>query len=371
MMRGDSNHAEALAGGRVTIDLAAFVDNWRTVAARAAKAEAAAVLKADAYGIGIERAGAALARAGCRTFFVALPDEGTALRRVAPAATIYVLNGLLPGTARDYLDANLRPVLGSLPEIREWAAFGAKAATGAALHVDTGMNRLGLTLAELREVSADVGLLAAIDARLLMSHLACADTPAHPLNARQLSRFREARAMLPDLPASLANSAGVFLGEAHHFDLLRPGIALYGARFSQELPPLRPVVTLEARVLMVRSVEPSETVGYGATHTMRTPARIAILGAGYADGYHRTASASDQRAGARAYVRGKPAPIVGRVSMDLIAIDVTDVPGVERGDWAELFGPHVPVDEAADTAGTIGYELLTGLGSRYARRYVG
>ena len=234
------------------------------------------------------------------------------------------------------------------------------------------MNRLGLTLAEARALSQQRSLLRAIAPSLVMSHLAVADAPEHPLNRKQLAAFRAVRALMPDYPASLANSAGIFLGPDYHFDLVRPGIALYGASAVAGVPnPMRPVVTAEARVLQVREAKSGETVGYGATETMKQPSRIAILAAGYADGYHRAAGSSDTRPGARVFIGGRYATLVGRVSMDLLAADVTDVPGVERGDWAELFGPHVPIDEVADHAGTIGYELLTGLGRRYERSYAG
>lgn len=375
MTTAGSSHehdAAGLAGGRVTVDLAALVDNWRTVAAEVAGAETAAVLKADGYGSGLEQAGAALARAGCRTFFVARPGEGLLLRRITPDAAIYVLDGLLPDAADRYIASNLRPVLGSLPEIGEWAEVKRQGASaGSALHIDTGMNRLGLTHAEARDIADDRDLLAALAPSLVMSHLACAETPAHPLNARQQAAFGNARALFADIPASLANSAGAFLGPDYRFDMVRPGIALYGAQFLPDRPPLKPVVTLEARILQVRDAAPGETVGYGATETIRNPARVAVLAAGYADGYHRAASSADGRPGARVFIRGRFAPLVGRVSMDLVAVDVTAIPGVTRGDWAELFGPHVPVDEVAAHAGTIGYELLTGLGPRYERRYVG
>ena len=360
----------ALAGGRLTIDLAALAENWRTLAERAGRAATAAVVKGDGYGIGIGPAAEALAEAGCHTFFVALPEEGLRVREAVRDAAIYVLNGLLPGAAERHAAADLRPVLGSWPEIEEWAAFRkAGGTTGAALQVDTGMNRLGLTPAEARKLAERRELAGALGLTLVMSHLAAADTPEHPLNRKQLTAFRAVRTLFPDLPASLANSAGIFLGRDYHFDLVRPGIALYGAAPGEGLSPLRPVVTLEARILMVREGKRGETVGYGATETLERPTRIAVVGAGYADGYHRRAGSSDRRRGARARLHGQDAPIVGRVSMDLMALDVTDIPGAERGDWVELFGPNVPVDEVADHADTIGYELLTGLGRRYARRY--
>lgn len=375
-MRQPGTHSPeppSLAGGRLTIDLGALTGNWTTLAARSAPAEASACVKADAYGIGIERAGPALAAAGCRTFFVALPEEGLRLRAVVPGAVIYVLDGLMEGTAHALADADLRPVLGSWAEVEEWAGFkDTGATTGSAIHVDTGMNRLGLGLHEAVALAQRPDLLRAISPSLLMSHLAVADSPRHPLSLRQLALFNEIRAQFPPLPSSLANSAGIFLGDAFHLDMVRPGIALFGGSAVDNLPnPMRPVVTAEARVLTVRDAEEGDTVGYGAGERLKQPARIAILAVGYADGYHRLAGSSDERKGARVYIRGRHAPLVGRVSMDLIAVDVTEIRAVSRGDWAELFGPHVAIDEVARAAGTIGYELLTGLGRRYARTYVG
>jgi len=362
------------AGGRLTIDLVALAANWKALADHVAGGghATAAVVKADGYGIGLEPAGQTLAAAGCTTFFVALPDEGRRLRAVLPDAVIYVLNGLI-GDAGAYAEADMRPVLNSWPEIEEWAAFRkAGGTTGAAVHVDTGMNRLGLSLHEALDLRRNERLLATLAPDLIVSHLACADTPEHPMNRHQLALFREVRAEFADLPASLANSAGVFLGPDYHFDLVRPGIALYGGVAVQGVTnPMRAVVTLEARVLAVREAEDGETVGYGATQSFRQPTRLATLAIGYADGYHRLAGGSDERPGAHAWVRGQRAPLTGRVSMDLITIDVTNIPGVMRGDWVEMFGRHVSVDEVARAAGTIGYELLTDLGRRYRRIYVG
>lgn len=357
---------------RLTVDLRALAQNWHRLASRAGDNVAtSAVVKGDAYGIGLEAAAEALAEAGCHTFFVALPEEGMRLRHTVRDAAIYVLNGLLPGSAETMVSHDLRPVLGSMPEITEWAAIKSDGAdTSAAIHVDTGMNRLGLTVVEARQLAEDRALLEAIRPSLLMSHLACADTPEHPLNRRQLTSFRAVRALLPNIPASLANSAGILLGPEYHFDLVRPGIALYGGAAVRDVPnPMEPVATLEAAVLQVRDVKRDETVGYGASETASRPSRVAIVGLGYADGYHRRAGSSDTRAGARAFVRGRFAPLVGRISMDLMAIDVTEVPGVTRGDMVELFGRHVPVDEVAGHAQTIGYEFLTGLGQRYDRVY--
>jgi alanine racemase len=354
---------------RLTIDLAALAENWRRLAAASDPAECSAVVKADAYGVGIEPAVAALTRAGCRTFFVALPFEGERVRRAAPEAIVYVLNGLADEAADRFREARLRPVLNSLDEVDHWL----REAPGenCALHIDTGMNRLGLSLHEALEFTRRREDVRTLAPKLLMSHLATADTPDHPLSREQLALFEETKALFPDIPGSLANSAGIALGPAYHFDLVRPGIALYGGRFAADRQPLATVVTAEARVLQVREAAEDETVGYGATERLTRPSRLAILGAGYADGYIRAAGSSSERPGALAYVRGQPARLVGRVSMDLIAIDVTDVPAVRPGDYAELFGPRVPIDEVAGHAGTIGYELLTGLSRRAERVYVG
>ncbi len=362
------------AGGRLTVDLVALAANWKALADHVAGGghATAAVVKGDGYGIGLEEAGRTLAAAGCTTFFVALPDEGRRLRAVLPHAVIYVLNGLIGGGA-PYARADIRPVLNSWPEIEEWAAFRKTGGTtGAAVHVDTGMNRLGLSLHDALDLRRNATLLATLAPDLIISHLACADTPDHPMNRRQLALFGEVRAQFPNLPASLANSAGVFLGPDYHFDLVRPGIALYGGVAVQGVTnPMRAVATLEARVLAVREAEEGETVGYGATLSLKQPARLATLSIGYADGYHRLAGGSDEHPGARVWVRGQRAPLAGRVSMDLITIDVTNIPGVTRGDWVELFGRHIPVDDVARQAGTIGYEFLTDLGRRYQRVYIG
>lgn len=356
-------------GGRLVVDLASLADNWRAAARLAGRAEAAGVVKGDGYGIGIEAAATALAAAGCQTFFVALPSEGLRLRPLLPDAPIYVLNGLPPRAAAEFSRAGLRPVLGSAEEVDEWAAFRAAGGTGAAaLHVDTGMQRLGVTLDEAAAIAPRAK---ALGLALVMSHLAAADQPGHALNAAQLSRFRSVAQAFAGVPASLSNSAGLHLGPDFLFDLVRPGIALYGARSTAAAPRLSTVVTAEARIVQVRDVAAGTAVGYGASEHVRRPSRIAILGAGYADGYHRRAGSTDGRPGASVHLHGRRAPLIGRISMDLIAVDVTDIPEARRGDHAELFGPNIAIDEVAERAETIGYELLTGLGRRYQRHYRG
>lgn len=367
--RDPSGMAEA--GGLLTIDLAALVANWRALAARATGAECAAVVKADAYGCGIAPVAGALAAAGCRTFFVAHLAEGRRVREAAPEATVYLLNGLLPGTAPALAEAGLRPILGSLAEVAEWNGFAEATGWtgGAALHIDTGMNRLGLAPAEARTAAVRPPRNLA----LVMSHLACADETNHPLTARQVAAFRELRTLFPGIAGSLANSSGIFLGGAAYHDLVRPGVALYGANPTPAgANPMRAVVRLEGRIVQLRRVAAGETVGYGATWTARRDSRIAVIAVGYADGLLRAASASDHKPGAEAVVAGRCCPLAGRISMDLAAIDVTDVPEeqVMRGDLATLLGEEIGVDALAARAGTIGYEILTGLGGRYHRVYV-
>lgn len=354
---------------RLTIDTDALAANWRRCGQQRPKAECAAVVKADGYGLGIDNVVPAFSRAGCRTFFVAQIDEGIRVRKLAPKAAIYVLSGLAPSHGDRFAANDLRPVLGSREELREWSAFGAATGWqgGAALHVDTGMSRLGLRVDEAHALVAEGELFRP---SLLMSHLACADTPEHPLNARQFEAFAGVKSLYPDVPASLCNSCGTFLPADIGYDLLRPGVALYGSNPQPgQSNPMLPVITLSAQVLQVRDVLPGEHVGYGATWTSRQPARIAMVAIGYADGYLRSGSSSDDFDTALAVVAGKPCLIAGRISMDMTAIDVTDLPSgaVKRGDWVELIGPHLPVDEVARRAGTIGYEILTSLGSRYDR----
>jgi alanine racemase len=363
----------AEAGGTLTIDLGAIEDNWRTLQRRAMPAECAAVIKADAYGCGIAKVAHHLALAGCRTFFVADLAEARAVRAVTDEPAIYVLNGLMPGTAAAYAELHARPVIGSLVELAEWDAFCATHhwRGGAALHVDTGMNRLGISVNEAAALAPRIraenhGIT------LLMSHLACAETPKHPLNDRQIRLFREVRLLYRGIPSSLANSSGIFLGNAAHCDMVRPGVALYGVNPTPgRSNPMRAAIRLEARIVHVRNVAKGETVGYGAAWTARHAARIAVVAVGYADGYLRAASASNEAPGADAIVAGKRCPLAGRISMDLLAIDITALPdkAARRGDLVTLIGDEITVDDLANAAGTIGYEVLTSLGQRYHRVY--
>jgi alanine racemase len=360
----------------LTIDLDALLANYRRLRELAAPAECAAVVKADAYGLGLAQAAPALARAGCNTFFVATLGEAKALRELLPHATIYVFAGLMPGTAELFREHDLRPVLNSAEEIREWASYSASKSEKlpCAVHIDSGMNRLGLSADEVDAVANARELWSALKLSLVMSHLACADEPKHPKSEAQRKAFDRLRARLPKALASLANSAGILLGPSYAYDLVRPGIALYGGKpLRQGKNPFQPVVHLKGRILQVRNVGAGETVGYGATRTLTHPSRVAIVSVGYADGLFRSLSAKDGEEGLVVYIGRHAAPILGRVSMDLITIDVTHLPEElsRRGEWVELIGPNVSAQELAHHAGTIDYEVLTNLGRRALRRYIG
>jgi len=321
---------------------------------------AAAVVKADAYGLGLSGVVPALLGEGCDQFFVARLEEGIALRTLAQTSRIFVLDGAADGTIPALKAHDLVPVLSSLEQIAAWrdAKGGA-----AALHIDTGMNRLGLPPDDIAMAATQAG---GIELVLVMSHLACGDDPASPMNAVQLSKFKAALAWLPPAPASLAASGGVFLGKDYHFDLARPGIGLYGGhpQPGHGENPMRCAVRLTAPVLQLRRIAAGDSVGYGATFRATRPSTIATIALGYADGVLRSASNA-----ASAIVRGRRAPVAGRVSMDLIGLDVTGIADVAVGDQAELFGPDLPLDDAAAAWGTISYELLTGLSRRVPRIY--
>ena len=355
----------------LTIDLDAIVANWRMLRRMVAPAECAAVVKADCYGLGVERIAPELAAAGCASFFVATVAEGLQLRGLVPDAAIAVLSG--PAGAEAEMErANLLPVLNSLGQIAAWSAWAARRARPlpALLHIDTGMTRLGLEQAEIDALGADPALLAGIQPLLVMTHFACADEADNAMNDLQIERFSRLAARLPvTARRSLAASSGIFLGPHAHCDLVRPGAALYGLNPRSGAPnPMAPVVRLTAEILQVRDVDTPMTVGYGASHRVAQEGRTATAAVGYADGYLRSL-------GNRGHgiIKGERVPVVGRISMDLTCFDITALPvgGVVPGDRVELIGPGHGVDELAAEAGTIGYEILTSLGHRAARRYVG
>jgi len=367
--------AANLAGGILRIDLGAIVANWRLLRAKLAPSGAAcaAVVKADAYGLGMAEVAPALHRAGCRVFFVALAGEAIALRALLPDAEIHVFAGATEASLPELLRHGIIPVLNNLAQI---ALATAQARNNgkplaADIHLDSGMNRLGLEAREVTALAADPALLAGLDIRFVMSHLACGDEPDHPLNAQQLAAFTAARAQVPALAAaraSFANSGGIFLGPAYHFDLARPGAALYGLKpHHSAANPMAQVVRLQGKILQVRDVDTPMTVGYGAAHRVTGKARIATVGVGYADGYRQSLTNRGH-----AYLGDLRVPVVGRVSMDLISLDVSQAPAALAvpGALVDLLGPQHSPDALAAEASTIGYEILTGLGRRFARIYV-
>ena len=343
-----------MSTGHLTISLSAIVENWRTLSAMS-ETETGACVKADGYGLHAASVGLALARAGCRTFFVAVADEGVALRAVlGPEPRIFVFSGHMAGDTQAILDAELIPLLNSVDQMLRHVEAMPSGRFG--IQLDTGMNRLGMEPAE-GEAVRDIAV--AQRPELLMSHLACADEPYHPMNAKQMEAVRAMTAGL-DIPRALAATGGILLGRDYHFDLTRPGIGLYGGLPFAEASP---VVSLSLPIIQVRDVAKGESVGYGNTWVAQRPSRVATVSGGYADGIIRAVGPK-----ARIYAGDVLCPVVGRVSMDLITVDVTDLPEVP--DALDLLGPHQGVDAVADMAGTIGYEILTSLGARYTRDHV-
>lgn len=349
--------------GTVEIDLAALARNYRLLARGAAPGLCGAVVKADAYGLGVGPVARRLYREGCRHFFVATPAEGVELRRLLPDGEIFVFGGLQGAANEDFVAHALLPVLNTRAGIRRWGGAGP-----AAVHVDTGMSRLGLGKDDVAALKLEADRVPAVDVRYVITHLACADEPDHALNRAQIETFDTLRSLWPDATTSIGNSAGLLLGDAFRSDLARPGIALYGGNpFRREPGPMEPVVTLRARILQLRDVRPGTTIGYGASFVADTDLRVATVGIGYADGYLRSLSNCGI-----AEVATRRVPVVGRVSMDLTCLDVSAVPRdqVAEGDWATMIGGGISLEEIAVLAGTINYELLTALGSRLERVYL-
>ena len=347
-------------GAILIIDLEALKQNYIILSNRLPFAELAAVVKADAYGIGVKEVATALSDLGCMHYFVATVDEGIELRRILPKATIYIFHGVLPGTEDDLVSYSLIPVLNSPEQIEIWLPH---AAHSACLHIDTGMSRLGLTPEQCFKVEN----LMTYNICMVMSHLACAEIHNHPKNTEQLDLFRKLLKHVPTKFSSLAASAGIFLGPDYQFDLCRAGVSLYGINPTPSTQnPLKQVIRLQARIIQLRSVDSPQTVGYGATHQFKKSAKIATLGIGYADGYMRSLGNSGI-----AFIGDHEAPVVGQISMDLTTVDVSNVPEnlLSLNTFVDLIGPNNPIDQIAKQAGTIGYELLTGLGNRIERHY--
>ncbi len=358
-------------GARLTIDLDAVVRNYHTLREQSPESETGAVVKANAYGLGLDHVAPALAQAGCTTFFVATVDEAIALRAVLPKAGIHVFDGLLPGWSEPLAEINAIPVLNSLYQINLWLehqeTLGRK--LPADIHIDTGMARLGLNEEELQAFRESRDSGPKIEINTILSHLACSENTDHPLNEQQLAAFTDALTHFDGKKASLSASAGVFLGPEYHFDLTRPGIALFGGNPTPGSPnPMAQVIRLQGKILQVRSVDTPQTVGYGATHQASGPARIATVALGYADGYIRSLGNTG-----KAWIESYEVPVVGRVSMDLTTLDVSSAPDylTAPGALVDFIGPQQSTDDVAHDADTISYEFLTGLGARFYRTYIG
>ena len=358
----------AYAPTHLIIDLDAIANNYKILDVSSVQTPCAAVVKSDAYGLGMEMVSSVLATNGCRTFFVSLLDEGLTLRRILPEAEIFILNGLIESEAEVYHEYRLTPVLNDISQIEIWSGSQiSDTPQPAALHFDTGMARLGLTPVETQFLIENQLKLLRFPITSIISHLACADDPSHPLNKKQLEQFELIAKNFPFVRASLAASSGIFLGPKWHFDFVRPGASLYGVAPTANTPnPMCQVVKLQGRILQLRDVDTPQSVGYGATHEFTRQSRVATVAVGYADGYLRSLSGQGT-----AYIGNVRVPVIGRVSMDLITLDVTGVSWAKPGDMVDLIGPRNDVDTLAADAGTIGYEILTSLGNRYRRIYTG
>lgn len=349
----------------LTIDLAAIGANYQLLKSRHAKQSLAAVVKANAYGLGVEAVAKALWSEGCRTFFVATLEEALPLRKQLPDARIGVFDGLLPKEEKKYIRYRITPVLNELSQVQRFEK-AAPAGTPAIVHIDTGMTRLGLNHTDFKTLAMRHHHFCEHNVAYVMSHLACANEPEHLKNKEQLARFRQAMQLLPRARGSLCNSSGLFLDPKFHFDMARPGCALYGINPTNGTNPMRQVATLSAPLLQVRTLDVNESVGYGATYAAAKGSRIAITGLGYADGWLR--SQSNQ---GFAYVAGVKVPLAGRVSMDMIALDVSQVPekALTATARAEFINDKQTVDDIATACGTIGYEIFTRIGKRVQRVY--
>lgn len=360
------------AGAVLTVDLEAVRWNYRFLRGKlGARVRCGAVVKADAYGLGAQYVAPALHAEGCRDFFVAHLDEGLRLQSHLPGSSIYILNGLPSGGEAACADAGLVPVLNSLDQCHVWSmrACDLGKRLPSVIQIDSGMNRLGMSQREIAAWVKGGSQLAGVDVRFVMSHLACADVPSHPANAIQLAKFRRLAEHFPGMPRSLANSAGIFLGKDFHHDVVRPGAALYGINpIPARSNPMRAAVRLLAGVIQVREADRGDHVGYGWDFRPSGPARLATLSIGYGDGLHRALGK-----GGVVYFEGCSLPIVGRVSMDSITVDVSELPPdrLGAGSQVEVIGDHQSIDDLAGAMGTIGYEVLTGVGRRYERNYLG
>jgi alanine racemase len=361
-------------GAILTIDLKAVANNWKVLASKMPSGTlCGAALKTDAYGLGAQKIASTLVWAGCKNYFVAYPFEGKAIRDVVGDQQIFVLNGLIQGGEADLVANDLIPVITSKIGLKQWSDYAKKIGKKlkAAIHVDTGMVRLGIPTIEFVEMLEDISVFDGVEPVLIMSHLACADEKENPKNKQQLELFSNIviafRKFFPNAKASFANSAGIYLGQEYHFDLARPGIGLYGGLPAKGISDLQPVISLKARILQIQDAEPPQTIGYGASYKLDKKRKIATAAIGYGDGYFRSLSNSGI-----GYIENQPVPAVGRVSMDLTTFDITDVnKNVNVGDYIDIINSNNTLEALANEAKTINYEVLTNLGKRYFRKYIG
>jgi len=351
------------------INLEAIAHNYNLLKNKAKSAECGAVVKANAYGLGVEQVATRLFAEGCRKFFVATLDEALELRNILRKSEIYVFNGIRKGQEKEFLQYDITPVLNDIGQIELWCEYADLQGKQlpAIIHVDTGMNRLGLQFNETEKTLFNNWLLEKINVKYIMSHLACIGTPDNPKNKQQLKLFNKVRKLLPNVPASFANSGGIMAADCYHFDLVRPGSALYGLNSVAGMDfPLKNVVRLVSKIIQIRVIDTEGTVGYGATHKIAAGSKLAVVPVGYADGYLRSLSNKSS-----AFINDIEVPLVGRVSMDMAIFDISKVPSAQISPNTEIqiVGEKITPDMLAEKAGTIGYEILTSLGSRYKRVY--
>jgi len=357
------------AQATLTIHLGRIIENYKNCKILANGTECAAMVKADAYGMGIEQVAPALFhKSGCRIFFVANLAEAMTLRSLIPKADIYVLNGIFPAHMDYFMAHNIRPVLNDLDQIRLWAACRSQSRPPCAIHFDTGINRLGLSPEETNAFITDTALRDKLDIALIMSHLACSDEASHPLNEKQLSDFKAITHHFPKCKASLANSGGILLGPDYHFDLVRPGLLLFGGNPTGGTMPenIQVAFQITGKILQIRPVQKGQSVGYGATWTADEPRHIATINIGYADGYLQMFNNCGM-----AYLNGQFIPLVGRVSMDMMALDVTgiNISEIDVSCDVEILGEHITLEMASEVSSLSQYEILTGVRNRYQRIY--
>lgn len=365
--------------GVLTVNLSALADNYRQFQEKAGPdCAVAGVVKADAYGTGLKPVVEKLTELGCPHYFVATLDEAVQVREINKEAPVGVLGGLYHGAEEEYVTHDIRPILNSPDDIERWVQVARKLdrKLPAILHLDTGMNRLGLSSDESEMVIQNPDLLEGINIELVMSHFASADDKDHPQTQMQADRFAALMTSFAGAKKSLSNSSGTYRNKAYHYDLIRPGYSLYGGNPTPEVAnPVGPVVSLDARIYQIRQVKKGEAIGYGATHEFQNDGVTATVGLGYADGFLRSGSSrtiDGRPEAATLFWDGQACPIIGRVSMDLVSVDLTHITGArpEAGDSLEILGPHQGIDDLAQSMGTIGYEVLTSLGARYTRRYI-